>query len=131
MMVFPGPFLSIFTRDPQLLGEAAPWLQILAMTLFGMSLGMVFSQCLNTAGETLLPMIVVVSSNWLIQQPLAIMLSGARSNWEVLGQTVHLPTLAHWDEFGICWAIVIAQVTRPLTYFPYLKWGPWLKKQVL
>ena len=130
MFVFPTQFLTLFSRDAALIQQSTPWLQILCLQLAGMALVMTFNQCLNTAGETVVPMIVVISSNWLVQAPVAIMLSGVARTWDLAGLTIPLPIVAEWGEFGIPWAIVISQWFRVLVYIPYMRWGNWLNKQI-
>lgn len=130
MFAFPQAVLSLFTRDPTLLGVAVPWLHIQVLAFLGIGTGMVFQQTFNTAGDTLMPMLVIFASLWGIQQPLALMLSGVAARWSIFGWDVPVPTLGNLGEFGIAWAIVVAAVARLTIYFPYFLWGPWMKKRV-
>ncbi len=131
IVLFPAFFLSIFSKDADLIRNATAWLHIQAVGFFGMAIGMVFQQSFNTAGDTMVPMLVTLASIWGVQQPLAIMLSGAAADWTVLGWAVPIPTIANLGQYGIAWAIVLAIGVRLLIYFPYFIWGPWTKKQVL
>jgi putative MATE family efflux protein len=110
MMAFPRAFLSIFNDDPALLDEAVKWLQIQAIGYFVMGLGMVFSQSYNTAGDTLIPMIVLLVSFWGVQQPFAIL----------------LPELG-FGALGIAWAILLGLAVRLLIYIPYFFTDRWLR----
>jgi Na+-driven multidrug efflux pump len=67
-------------------------------------------QSYNTAGDTLVPMLVTLVSVWLIQQPLALILPG-------LG----------FGELGIAWAVVAAVFVRLLIYGPYYFGERWLR----
>ncbi len=131
IVAFPTLFLSIFSRDAELVVTAKNWLYIQAIGFLVMGAGMVFMQSFNTAGDTMVPMLVTLVSIWGVQQPLAIMLSGAATNWSIFGWAVPVPTLLNLGEYGIAWAIVLAMGVRLLIYFPYFIWGPWTKKQVL
>jgi putative MATE family efflux protein len=130
IMAFPRPFLSLFSRDQELLPVAVHWLRIQGIGFFFMGAGMVFMQSFNTAGDTFIPMIVSLASIWGIQQPVAIMLSGTAEGWRLFGASVHLPTVLDLGEYGIAWGIVAGMAARLLVYFPYYLWGPWWKKRV-
>ena len=131
IVAFPTLFLSIFSRDAELVVTAKNWLYIQAIGFLVMGAGMVFMQSFNTAGDTMVPMLVTLVSIWGVQQPLAIMLSGAATNWSIFGWAVPVPTLLNLGQYGIAWAIVLAMGVRLLIYLPYFIWGPWTKKQVL
>ena len=128
IFLFPVQLLSIFTRDAALMEVAVPWLQIQILAWMVGGAGMVFQQTFNTAGDTFIPMVVILGSMWFIELPLAIMLSGVAADWTILNW---LPALGNFGQFGIAWAIVIAMGARMMFYFPYFLWGPWMKKQVL
>jgi Na+-driven multidrug efflux pump len=131
IVLFPAFFLSIFSKDAELIATSTTWLCIQAFGFFGMAFSMVFMQSFNTAGDTMIPMIVTLISIWGVQQPLAIMLSRSATNWTVFGWSIPSPTLANLGQYGIAWAIVLAISVRLLIYIPYFIWGPWTKKQVL
>jgi putative MATE family efflux protein len=131
IVLFPAFFLSIFSEDAELLGTAQTWLYIQAVGFFAMGASMVFMQSFNTAGDTMVPMVVTLISMWAVQQPLAIMLSGVAIDWSIFGWVIPVPTIANLGQYGIAWAVVIAIAVRLLIYVPYFIWGPWTKKQVL
>lgn len=108
MIAFPRPFLSIFNDDPELLDVAVKWLQIQVIGYLVMSSGLVFQHSFNTAGDTLVPMLVTLVSIWGVQQPLALLLPG-------MGL----------DQYGIAWAVVIAFIVRLAIYVPYYFTGRW------
>lgn len=131
IVLFPTLFLSIFSQDAELVRNATGWLYIQAVGFFAMATSLVFQQSFNTAGDTMVPMIVTLISIWGVQQPLAIMLSGVAMDWTIFGLTVPVPTILNLDQYGIAWAIVLAVTIRLFIYVPYFFWGPWTKKQVL
>jgi putative MATE family efflux protein len=113
MMAFPRQFLSFFNDDPELLDVAVKWLQIQAIGYLVMSTGLVFQHAYNTAGDTMVPMIVTLISIWGVQQPLA---------WV-------LPDLG-LGQYGIAWAVVAAFVVRLAIYIPYFFTNRWARVHV-
>lgn len=115
VFLFPTLVLSLFTRDSELLEIGATWVRIQSAGYLAMGISQVAMQSFQTAGDTLVPMLVTLLSIWGVQQPLALWLPG---QWD-LGQ------------YGIAWAISLAVLVRPLCYIPYFLWGPWMNKHPL
>ena len=115
LFLFPAAFLSIFSRDPELLSVAQVWLRIQIVGYVAMGIGQVAMQSFQTAGDTIVPMLVTLVSIWGIQQPLAIL----------------LPRVTDLGQYGIAWAIVAAMLARPMFYIPYFFSGRWLRVRVL
>jgi putative MATE family efflux protein len=128
IFIFPRLFLGIFSRDPELLAIATVWLRIQLVGYMFMGATQIFVQSFQTAGDTLIPMIVSPFATWGVQQPLAIMLSGIAANRKLFG--LQLPTVGHLGHLGVAWAVVISMLAPLLVYVPYYKWGPWWKKRV-
>jgi Na+-driven multidrug efflux pump len=126
--VMPESILHIFTRDEALVATGAEWLRIMAIGFLFMGIGDVFMYVLNTAGDTLLPMIVSLLSVWLVQQPAAIFLSGQTAGWSILGHP--LPVYTGLGDSGVAWAMVLALIFRMLIYWPYFQWAPWYRKRI-
>ncbi len=114
-IAFPTMFMAIFNPSPELLEVATVWLRILALSFILTGASMVFGNSFNTAGDTLVPMIVTLVTIWGMQQPLAYLLP----KYTILG------------EYGVAWAAVISSAARVGMYIPYFFWGPWLKKKVI
>jgi len=131
MLAFPVLFLSIFSRDAELINTATIWLYIQGVGFFLTGAALVFQQSLNTAGDTMVPMVVTLVSVWGVQQPVAIMLSGVAVDWTIFGWSVPVPAIANLGQYGIAWAVVIGIGVRLFIYVPYFTWGPWTKKEVL
>ena len=130
LLVFAEPFLTIFIRDPAVMEVAVPWLRIVVLGFMVMGVGMVFMQSYNTAGDTLVPMVVSLITIWGVQVPLAIMLSGVVQDWTIFGLAITLPTIADLGQYGIAWSMVIAMASRLFFYVPYFFTDRWLRKQV-
>ena len=67
---------------------------------------------------------------WMLEIPLALMLTGTTHTFGLQGLSFTLPVLAHLNEFGIAWAIVIAMVARFGLYMPYFMAGHRLRVSV-
>lgn len=128
IFIFPRLFLGIFSRDPELLAIATVWLRIQLVGYMFMGATQIFVQSFQTAGDTIIPMIVSPFATWGVQQPLAIMLSGIAANRKLFG--LQLPTVGHLGHLGVAWAVVISMLAPLLVYVPYYVWGPWWKKRV-
>jgi len=131
LIIFAPEVVRAFTRDAELIPLGADWLRILALSVFCLGAGQVFAQSFNTAGATLIPMLVSLVSFWLIEVPLALMLIGTPIPVGLFGLTMTFPTIAHWGQFGIAWAITIAMLIRLLAFVPYFLGDQWLKKRVI
>lgn len=114
LFIFPQVFLSIFTRDPELLALASTWLRIQCIGYFAMGFNQVLQQSFMTAGATVWPMFVTLFALWGVELPLAYLFSGPLD----LGQ------------MGIAWALTLAMLVRPLLQVPYLFSGRWLRVAV-
>jgi putative MATE family efflux protein len=108
--LFPQPLVSLFDPQGEMADIAAKWVRIAAIGFLFLGIGQVFQQSYNTAGDTLVPMIVTLVSIWGVQQPLALTLPG-------LGL----------GEYGIAWAVVIAVLVRLLFYSGYFFTERWLR----
>jgi putative MATE family efflux protein len=115
VFLFPGVVLGVFAHDAELLELASLWVRIQAIGYLGLGVSQVAMQSFQTAGDTLVPMLVTLLSIWGVQQPLAYI----------------LPDHFGLGQLGIAWAITIAVMVRPLCYIPYFVWGPWMRKHPL
>jgi putative MATE family efflux protein len=114
LFFFPELFLSLFTRDQELLELTSTWVRIQILGHLFMGPGNVFMQSFMTAGATVYPMIVTLIALWVIELPLAYILS------DTLGM----------GQFGIAWAITIASMSRPFFHVPYFLSGRWMRARV-
>ena len=124
-------FVTLFSRDPDLVSIGATWIRIQSLSIVFLSAGQVFGQSFNTAGYTFAPMIVTLVSMWLIEIPLALVLTGTEHTINIFGEVITLPTVAHLGEFGIAWAIVFAMIARTLLFIPFYKSDRWLKVKLM
>lgn len=115
LILFPAFFVGLFSNDVAFVATAIIWLRIqaLAGTLLGG--GQVFQQSFNVAGDTIAPMLVTFMSMWVMEIPLAFVLS----RWTPAG------------EYGIPIAIAIAMLARFMLYGGYYFTNRWLRVRVL
>ena len=110
-LAFPERIASFFSSDPDFVAQAATWLQVLAVGYFSMNAVQVFTQALNSTGDTFAPMVIMLSTMWLVEIPLAF----ALANFTDL------------RELGVPWAIVIGMTVRMVAYGVYFLRGTWLR----
>jgi putative MATE family efflux protein len=94
-VLFAGPVVRLFIRDPAVVPLGASCLRILSYGNIGYAYGMVMLQAFNGAGDTVTPTIVNFFGFWLFEIPLAYWMAitlGMQSN-------------------GVFWAIVIAEAS--------------------
>lgn len=131
IFLFPDKFLALFTHEEHLLEVAVPWMHIMVIGFMAFAAGNVFMQVFNTAGDTTTTMLTGIATIWLVQQPLARILSGSLETWNLFGLQLSIPGVEGLGAFGIAWAMVIAILARLVIFFPYFLWGPWYRKRVL
>ena len=110
-LVFSGHVAAFFNSDPDFVARTATWLQVLAVGYFSMNAVQVFTQAFNTTGDAFAPMVIMLSTMWLIEIPLAF----ALANFTGL------------QEFGVPWAIVIGMTVRMAAFGVYFLQGRWLR----
>ena len=110
-LAFPGPIAGFFNSDAEFVAQASIWLQILAVGYLSMNAVQVYTQGFNTTGDTFAPMVIMLSTMWLVELPLAFILS-------------QYTGLA---EYGVPWAIIIGMTLRAAAYTVHFLRGTWLR----
>jgi putative MATE family efflux protein len=110
-ILFPHAVASFFNSDVEFVALASRWLFIQAIGVLSFSAVQVLTQAFNTSGETVAPMVVTLTTAWLVELPLAITLSRFTS----LG------------EFGVPWATVVGMTLRMTLLSGHFFRGRWLK----
>jgi putative MATE family efflux protein len=108
------PIIEIFSKDIQVVNYGALSLQIIGTGYIFYGIGMVMTQALNGAGDTRTPTIINFVCFWLIQIPLACLLS--------IGLDLKAP--------GAIAAIPIAETLIALLSWYYFKRGGWKNVKV-
>ena len=78
-------------------------------------LGPSFTQGIANTGATMAPMVITLSTMWLLEVPIAILLA-------------HQTSLAAQ---GVPWGVVIGNSARSIAFFVYFARGTWLKPGVM
>lgn len=110
----PGYFISLFTKDPEVLKEGIICLRTISYGYILYALGMVMMQAFNGAGDTRTPTLINLFAFWAIEIPLAYTLAN----------------IAGFGEEGVYYAIVMAESVLSLTALYLFRKGKWKKKQV-
>ncbi|MBI4267407.1 MAG: MATE family efflux transporter [Chloroflexi bacterium] len=106
--------VRLFNSEPELVEIASTFLRIQIVNYLVFGFVSVLMQCLNTVGDTMIPMLTTLLSMWLVQVPTAFVLS----RFTTLGV------------YGVRWGIVSAIVVRAGIYSTYFKLGRWKGKKV-
>jgi putative MATE family efflux protein len=114
LLLSPQSVAHIFGTDPEFIEVASSFLVIMVPYFLVEGLRMVFSQSLNSVGDTMLPMVSALLARWLIYVPLAIVLSRYTS----LGV------------LGIRWGMVINSALHAVALIVYFSMGKWKSKRI-
>jgi Na+-driven multidrug efflux pump len=114
LLVWSKNIISIFNVDPDLVNLAVNFLRIAITGYLGMSIVVVMQNCISGAGDTLPPMFISLATLWVVQLPLAFLLS----RFTDLGM------------YGVRWAIVVGFIVGAIAYLIYFWQGKWQRKKV-
>ncbi len=115
VLAFPSQIASFINADAAFVETSAPWLAVIALGYFFMAGVFVFVNALNTAGETVVPMVVTIALTWSVEVPLAFALS----------------RFTPLDHMGVPWAIVAGIALRFAVLAVYTARGGWLRTGVI
>ena len=115
VLAFPSQIASFINADTAFVETAAPWLAVIALGYFAMSGVFVFVNALNTAGETVVPMVVTIALTWSVEVPLAFALA----------------RFTPLDQMGVPWAILAGITLRFAVLAAYTAKGRWLRTGVI
>jgi putative MATE family efflux protein len=114
LLMWAENIISLFNADPELVRTGSAFLRIAVTGYLGMSIVYVMQNCISGSGDTLPPMIISLSMLWVVQIPLAFILSRFTS----LGV------------YGIRWAMAISFILGAIAYICYFWSGRWKRKKV-
>jgi len=106
--------IKIFNSDPEVVAIGTGFVRIQIITYMVSGFANVLQTCLNSVGDTLAPMVVVLVSMFVVQVPLGYLLS------QHTGLGV----------YGTRWAIAIGTVIMGAIYAGYFKLGLWKRRRV-
>ena len=113
-IVFPGPVVGMFTRDPAIASLAVACLRIVSLGNIGYSYEMVMMQAFNGAGDTLTPTIINIFGFIVFEIPFAYALA--------------LPLGMH--SHGVFWAISISESAIAVAMVLLFRRGRWKEKKI-
>jgi putative MATE family efflux protein len=114
VLIFAESIIHLFSSEPELVKLSATFLRIATAGYLIMGVTAVFQQSINTAGDTMIPMVIMLLNMWLVQVPLAYF----------------LPRLTGLGVYGVRWAIVAGAVTATVVYVIYFISGRWKRKKI-
>jgi putative MATE family efflux protein len=114
LVLFPGVFIRMFLQDPNVVIPGIQALRIISIGFLFYGLGMVMIQAFNGAGDTVTPTRAYFICFWLIEIPLALILSKPLG----MGQT------------GVFTAIVVAETAMTLLAYYLFRQGKWKLRKV-
>lgn len=112
---FPEEVAKLFSDEAEFVSHTAVWIFIMGLSAFPMSSVQVFTQGIASTGATLAPMVITLSTMWLIEVPVAI----------------GLALLSPLDSAGIAAGIAIGTLVRCVVFFIYVFSGKWLRPGLL
>jgi Na+-driven multidrug efflux pump len=114
IFLFGRNIVALFNNESELvaLGNIFLRIQIISYMVFGFTI--VLQQCFNGIGDTLATMLVVLFSMFVVQTPLAFLLT----NYSGLGV------------YGARWAIVAGTVVMAGIYGTYFRLGRWKLRKI-
>ncbi|MEX0988625.1 MAG: MATE family efflux transporter [Bacteroidales bacterium] len=113
----PQLFINFFVDkaiDPEVWQAGITCLRVVSFGFLIYALGMVMVQSINGAGDTTTPILLNVIAFWIIEIPLAYILTN----------------MADMGVIGVCYAIVVAETMLALMAMFIFKRGKWKLKQV-
>ncbi len=113
-VIFPEPIISFFSNDEAVVAYGVSALRIFGTGYVFYGIAMVMMQALNGAGDTLTPTIINFVCFWLIQIPLAYLLSST----------------FHFGPSGVFVAVPVAETLIAVVAYWYFKKGKWAEKKV-
>ena len=114
LLLWAAPIASIFTPSHDLIGQTAIYIRIQLVGYAAFGFTMVLSQVLNGVGDTLPVMIFALLGMWIVQVPVAFLLS-------------------HYTDLGVAgvwWGMVAGVIVRAVVYLFYFRAGKWKTKKV-
>lgn len=112
--LFPGFFIELFTKEQAIVSNGIQALKIISLGFIFYGLGMVLLNSINGAGDTKTPTLLNFISFWVIEIPVAYLLA----------------IQFGWDQKGVFYSIIIAEMCLTLIAFAWFKQGKWKLKKV-
>ncbi len=113
-ILFTGTFIRLFISDPAVIVPGIEALRIISIGFLFYGLGMVMIQSFNGAGDTVTPTKAFFVCFWLIEIPLALILT----------------KISGMDQRGVFLSIVVAETCMTILAFYMFRKGKWKLKKI-
>lgn len=113
-VLFPERLMRLFIDDMLVIEKGIIGLRVVSCGFIFYALGMVMANALNGAGDTITPTVINVFCYWLLELPLAYLLS----------------ITLRYNENGVYYAIVFSEAVMALTALIIFKRGKWKTREV-
>ena len=114
LLLWAENIVGIFTTDPELIEICSVFVRIAVAQFIVMGFVSVLQNTLAGAGDTVPNMVISLAIIWILQLPIAFLLSRYTS----LGV------------YGVRWAMVVSTMTGAIAYIIYFRLGRWKHKKV-
>ncbi len=114
ILVWAERLVGVFSSDPQVVKTGAEFLRIATAGYLVMAFSAVLQNSIAGAGDTVPNMVVSIASVWLIQLPLAYLLS------RPLGFGI----------YGVRWALVVSGIASGIAFTAYFVRGRWKTRRL-
>lgn len=114
LLLWSQNIIGLFNVEPELLQFGANFLRIAIIGYLGMNIVYVLQNSISGSGDTVPPMLITLATLWVVQLPLAFLLS----------------RFTNKGVYGIRWAIVVGYVMGAVVYIIYFWQGRWKRKKV-
>jgi putative MATE family efflux protein len=114
LLVWAENIIGLFNVEPDLVKTGIVFLRIAVAGYLGMCIVNILQSCVSGAGDTLVPMFISLAMMWIVQLPLAFLLT----RFTDLGM------------FGVRWAIVVSFIAGAIAYLTYFRGGRWKHKKL-
>jgi putative MATE family efflux protein len=114
ILLFPKMIMGWLTPEMPIIDLGSISLRIVSAGLIVYGLGMVLVNAFNGAGDTQTPFRINIVAFWLVEIPLAWLLS----------------TQTGWEQQGVFWAIIVAESLMTFSVLYFFRQGKWKLKEV-
>jgi Na+-driven multidrug efflux pump len=114
LLIWSKSVMGFFSTDPDLVNLGSMFIRIAITGYLGLGIVYVMQNCISGSGDTMAPMIITLAMIWMVELPLAFLLS----RFTGLGV------------YGVRWAIVISLIVGAIAYLIYFWRGRWKNKKI-
>jgi putative MATE family efflux protein len=114
LLIWAEIIVGVFTSEPDLIVVGSTFVRVAVAGYLGMSIVNVMQNAISGSGDTLPPMLITLTMLWVVQLPLAFIVTRYTS----IGV------------LGVRWAIVISFIVGAIAYLVYFWSGKWKHKKV-